>query len=52
MDRIRDIQHSPDLDPILYEVAFQLARQLREKHGDIEEQIDYIPEAPLILPDK
>jgi hypothetical protein len=49
--RARLIQHSPDADPKLVEVARQMARELKEKHGDVEEHIDYIPEAPLVLPD-
>jgi hypothetical protein len=49
--RVRLIQSSPDADPKLVEVARQMAQELKEKQGDVEEHIDYIPEAPLVLPD-
>ena len=48
--RVRLIQQSPTADPKLVEAARKFAQKLKEKEGDEEEHIDYIPEAPLILP--
>jgi hypothetical protein len=49
---VRLIQSSRDANPKLVEVARQLAREFKEKHGDVEQHIDHIPEAPLVLPDQ
>jgi hypothetical protein len=49
---VRLIQSSPDANPKLVEVARQLAREFKEKHGEVEEHLDHIPEAPLVLPDQ
>jgi hypothetical protein len=48
--RVRLIQQSPTANPKLVEAARKFAQRLKEKEGDEEEHIDYIPEAPLILP--
>jgi hypothetical protein len=48
--RVRLIQQSPTVNPRLVEAARKFAQRLKEKEGDKEEHIDYIPEAPLILP--
>jgi hypothetical protein len=47
---VRLIQQSPTANPKLVEAARKFAQRLKEKEGDEEEHIDYIPEAPLILP--
>ena len=48
--RVRLIQQSPTANPKLVEAARKFAQRLKGKEGDEEEHIDYIPEAPLILP--
>ena len=48
--RVRLIQQSPTANPKLVEEARKFAREVKEKQGDAEERIDYIPEAPLIVP--
>ena len=48
--RVRLIQQSPTANPKLVEAARRFAQRLKEKEGDEEEHIDYIPDAPLILP--
>jgi hypothetical protein len=48
--RVRLVQQSPTANPKLVEAARKFAQRLKEKEGDEEEHIDYIPEAPLILP--
>jgi hypothetical protein len=47
---VRLIQQSPTANPKLVEAARKFAQRLKEKEGEEEEHIDYIPEAPLILP--
>jgi hypothetical protein len=47
---VRLIQQSPTANPRLVEAARKFAQKSKEKEGEEEEHIDYIPEAPLILP--
>jgi hypothetical protein len=48
--RVRIVQTSPDADEKLFEAARTMAREYKEKYGDIYLDLP-VPEAPLVLPD-